>query len=1086
MSDVYEPIILRLQQLLTTIAVTNKGCMIVPKVWEQYRHLLDLPFQDTNKQALRSAITVIDKRNDRLVPGTQTKSDSRTSLKRIIAILDHVSINFDFEELIEKCCCLENDPKIVVSTVLEWASSAYRSDSYQIYLAVRILRKFYDLGVDVDAQILSLLSTTDKAYAYDFHRTFYIVTHLVNSSHFSVGRFCQSLIVRGATGAAQDGSEPDRRLLTLLKSLPTEDLPKHVCTLRMLLLKEAGIDCSTEMVDFETSKTAILQRLSNPLEKFCSPLSAFKLDHFVKARISSWLKEQIHFQNLQSTDGDCTMKEDVPAINLGQFFVLRNIAEHINDLDLLGDLLGECLSTDDAELLISITETVQYHLESFNAIGTLKFLKEKLLKRYQTLRMQTHLEKPLVSAMVTLFTTSKSDSALLQQLERDLAQCDQRATLTMCSPASDNAADVFMNEDVDTDGEIDRILSSGTSMDEQIIARVFKRITSRIAKCNDLEPSYHVRCSAWLSRLRLFDRSTFDNFMKEWMTQSMAASRHTCLLMLPSLVGFRCLSLSSFIQCANYCRGPAKTDHDFCSQLDLDILRSILGCTATPEYDTEVSYRYKLECRKFAVSSTAKILEYLQRAIQSCALANDKTIRDGLLSLLTRTEASCFMKHTGVHAPQDLRKCFYELSTDSSPNVVGLCSEILDLLMDPIGTLDLAKLSLERKILQLFNVADELSLPMCQLELQHLLPPGPRPTSPSTEKAFRFLQAHLLTCCRHTKVWPEMLSVLDPTHMNNLCQVSERHLLASLRTIAHATSTRSSVLEEYLNASMLQNRNIVESLSQIVNGNWSTNFGSCFETMKLLVEALSSSTESSQEPTVPYKSSNTKYIIQSISSLLRLFLLYKHSVPRPRPSSLDIPALLTLLCTLFMLPSLDSFSALKEFLFDVIAYFSDELTDDQRNIFWKTESQRCSNDRHLAFVFTSVPSPDVCLCLVTSASTSAAASSSTPTSTPAASASTPAQRFVQQQQQPGTPRPTPPSSQQQSSQQSQQPSSRGPATTISRTTLATLSQQKAFNPPVPFPLRRWEILPHTGGGSGGAGENDTGISLSLFGARKVG
>jgi hypothetical protein len=43
-----------------------------------------------------------------------------------------------------------------------------------------------------------------------------------------------------------------------------------------------------------------------------------------------------------------------------------------------------------------------------------------------------------------------------------------------------------------------------------------------------------------------------------------------------------------------------------------------------------------------------------------------------------------------------------------------------------------------------------------------------------------------------------------------------------------------------------------------------------------------------------------------------------------------------------------------------------------------------------------------------------------------------------------------------------------------------------FNPAVPFPLKRWEILPHTGGGSGGAGENDTGISLSLFGARKVG
>lgn len=1088
MSDVYEPVIRRLQQLLTTIAITNKGCMIVPKEWEQYRHLLDLPLQDTNKQALRAAVVIIDKRNDRLVPGMQAKSDSRTSRKRIIALLDHAGFDLDFEELIGKCCHLEKDLKMITSTVLEWASSTYRADSYQVYLATRILRKFYDLGVDVDAQVLSLLSTTDKAYAFDFSRTFDIVTQLINFSHFSVGRFCQSLIVRGAAGAAQDGSEPDRRLLSLLKALPTEGLPEHVCTLRLLLLKEAGIDCSTELACFNTAKTAILQRLSDPFGKFCRPFSGSQLDHSIKARIGSWLKERIHSQDLQSSDGDCTMKEEVSAINPGQFCVLRDIAEHLNDLGLLDDLISECLSTDDTELLISITETAEYHLESFSAIGILKPLKEKLLKRYQTLRMQGHLEKSLVSAMVTLFTVMKSDSRLLQQLKRDLAQCDQRAALAMCSPASDNAADVLMNEDVDTDDEIDRILSSGTSMDEQIMARVFKRITSRVAKCNGLDQSYPVRCSAWFSRLRSFDQSTFDNFMKEWMTQSMAASRKTCLAILPLLIGFHCLSLSSFMQCATYCRGPAKTDHDFCSQLELDTLESLLGSTDAFGNNPEISYRYRLECRKFAVSSTGKVLESLQRAIQSCSLAKDRLIRNSLHSLLTRPEASCFIKHAAVHATQDLKKCFYELSTDSSADVVNFCGEIIDWLTDPIGALGLANLPLEKKILQIFNIADELSLPMCQLELQHLVPPGPRTTPPLTETGFPFLQANLLTCCKHTNVWPEMLSVVDPTHMNLLCQASERQLLASLRTIANTTSTRTPVLEEGLNDTIIQNRNIVESLSQMVIGKWSPSFGPCFETMKLLVEALSSPLESSSESTFLYKPSNTKYIVQSISSLLRLFLLYKHSVPRPRPTSVDIPALLTLLCTLFTLPTLDSFSTLKEFLFDVIAYFSDELTDDQRNTFWRTESQKCNNDRQLAFVFGCVPSPDACLGLVTStsasASSSSAATSSTPASTPAASATTPAQRFVQQQQQPGTPRPIPSSLQQQSSQ----PSSRGPATattTMPRATPAASGHQKAFNPPVPFPLRRWEILPHTGGGSGGAGENDTSISLSLFGARKV-
>lgn len=62
----------------------------------------------------------------------------------------------------------------------------------------------------------------------------------------------------------------------------------------------------------------------------------------------------------------------------------------------------------------------------------------------------------------------------------------------------------------------------------------------------------------------------------------------------------------------------------------------------------------------------------------------------------------------------------------------------------------------------------------------------------------------------------------------------------------------------------------------------------------------------------------------------------------------------------------------------------------------------------------------------------------------------------------------------------------------------TQNTKPQFNPPVPFPLRRWEILPDaSGAGSGpgaGAGTanttvgkevNDTAISLTLFGARRV-
>lgn len=58
-----------------------------------------------------------------------------------------------------------------------------------------------------------------------------------------------------------------------------------------------------------------------------------------------------------------------------------------------------------------------------------------------------------------------------------------------------------------------------------------------------------------------------------------------------------------------------------------------------------------------------------------------------------------------------------------------------------------------------------------------------------------------------------------------------------------------------------------------------------------------------------------------------------------------------------------------------------------------------------------------------------------------------------------------------------------------------IKEKVQFNPPVPFPLRRWEILPDASGTGPGGGTaampgtardvNDTAISLTLFGARKV-
>lgn len=142
-------------------------------------------------------------------------------------------------------------------------------------------------------------------------------------------------------------------------------------------------------------------------------------------------------------------------------------------------------------------------------------------------------------------------------------------------------------------------------------------------------------------------------------------------------------------------------------------------------------------------------------------------------------------------------------------------------------------------------------------------------------------------------------------------------------------------------------------------------------------------------------------------------------------------------------------------MFDVAACLSDELSDDARAQFSKTELHI---DPRISFLFGPTTVTDGWLGLVTSTHTLQHPGSISRPNTPPA-------RFGPGQQQPGSAR-----MQQRAPTHQRQASS------------SMQNSQKSFNPPVPFPLRRWELLPDQGNNASG---NDTAISLSLFGARKV-
>jgi hypothetical protein len=195
------------------------------------------------------------------------------------------------------------------------------------------------------------------------------------------------------------------------------------------------------------------------------------------------------------------------------------------------------------------------------------------------------------------------------------------------------------------------------------------------------------------------------------------------------------------------------------------------------------------------------------------------------------------------------------------------------------------------------------------------------------------------------------------------------------------------------------------------------------------------------------------------ASLLNLSIIHNLPTSSPttqRPSALD---LLITLTTLLSRRTLGILPATRTFLLDVAALCIDTLSDEQRIAFAKADPLRTS-DPLLAFLLghPAPTGPDAWLGLVLSAQLPA------PPTTP--SSSQQSQGRPPSAIPPNTPRP------------SVLPSTPPP--------MARRGQGKAMAPPVPFPLKAWEMLPDPGNvGSSAAAVNDTAVSLALFGARKV-
>ena len=269
----------------------------------------------------------------------------------------------------------------------------------------------------------------------------------------------------------------------------------------------------------------------------------------------------------------------VSTITSSEFYMIRELMEQLGDYTILADILGVVTSSSDYAVLSGAADTLNYHVKTFAAIGAFKPLFQRLVGRYTTLRIQRPPERERSLALADLARTAGADTQLMQLLAFDLTRCEQKASVAACSPASDNMTDILQSTKMDTDDEIERILASGTSMDEQIMSRVFNKITTRLEVRLSKGLAAQARnFGSWFYRLRNFDDKAFERLVNQWMSKLLFSHAEKVLLTaLPTLTAAGCITLSGFMDVSNRCISSLEgKDGVSAARVSLDALNAIL------------------------------------------------------------------------------------------------------------------------------------------------------------------------------------------------------------------------------------------------------------------------------------------------------------------------------------------------------------------------------------------------------------------------------------------------------------------------------------------------------------------------------
>ncbi|KAL5465444.1 hypothetical protein PMIN06_000604 [Paraphaeosphaeria minitans] len=1136
-----------LESIIARVAVTKSACLLLPDDWEKCKEVLYVFAQRRAHAKISQVIPGLDQRNRDIMPSRSLGSSaSQRSYRVLYELLDGVDYetNISVDELAYECMELFPDQDRLISAVLQWSSSLYRQGMHRVYLVTRLLRKWSHLGIDVSEGILRYLPRVALDRSKDAELVFRVVSELVRSRTFSLARFLQWLIATGSMDPGQDPHAVTAWQLRLLTEVPLSGLSEQVLNLRSTMLRGSVYSVDTENDLTLKTQDSILQQLTDFTTKDPKALRKMTVDigHLSRTmcfEVAIWLRRQVAAM-IETSDraprkeSSIFMAGSVCTISSSCFEIVRHYLEQFKDLSILADVVGVSATSFDSHILGASADTLCYHFKAFKAIGAFNPLSEKIVMRYTQIRAIRLPERSLLLSISALSHLTNVDSQLTQLLDYDLSRYDQRNSPAVCSPVSDTMIENITGSDLED--EIERILSSGNSMDQHTMNRVFKKVVYYLDQRSSQGSYPSESLSSWFCRLRNFEENTFHVIVVSWL-QSVLTDHESRILAvaLPPLIVSGCLSLSRFAEMTrDYMRRLQPNHLAESFRVAINGLDRIL-----PEDELSDllphSYLYQFRTKQVAFCQTqdSGLLDLIKGALELTSVHPDLCSGHSLPRVLSDGRLLGVLRHLAAVDSQSV-----SFLLDVSARITSGVSQIgfkslLDRIMDPLNALDLSRLGHQEQATAIFRYADQLSLSFCQLKLQDLFI-SVSTTGQSIESlpvAFiKFLKSNLEF--DHSYML-DLVSGLDTNLKDLIRGHAEEEILAFSAFLCDVN------LDDK-EGNCLDELPFVHRLLDVICATATSNAREAqLSLLAPLVERLKGIADLLHQMDYRLMKRDEQATIDNnllpsdlcswLNALLRLVVCQSPGLIL-KANHQHQAALMWNLRNLLTHPHLQNFPSTTQYIFDVSVLLSDHISEEVRKNLVRSTSSKYPYDSRCVFIFGIELQEDGWLGLTRALQRTSSPQRPTP-------ASNPAQPHLQGQQQcgvgaaqsrrPSNPPPNQPQGryppQQQPhimlSQQLQRMGSNGQNSSVSQ--LQQMQQMQAMaqqrqntispqlqrtpsvqnQPPkatktggvkqervdaksVSHTLSRWEVLPESGSNAGGSG-NETAISLSLFGARKA-